>query len=74
MTKLSSGRYASTVMIVGTYCITNLLVVWTCKQLLYQGDELGKDILLFMIGNFTGTVVGAVVAYHFKRKNGEGGP
>jgi len=51
------------------------MIVWMAKTLLYQGKDIGKDILMFMMGQFAGTVIGAIIAYHFKKpdeiQNGE---
>ena len=69
-----SVRSLTTLFIVGTYCLITFMIVDSSLKLLVQGKDIGRDLLLFMIGNFTGAVLGAVIAYHFKKQNGtEGG-
>ncbi len=69
--KLLSGRFISTVAIVLTYCF--IMGYTSCKamSMLLAGKDAGKEILIFVIGNFTGTAMGAVVAYHFKKEDKE---
>lgn len=71
--KLLSGRFISTIAIVLTYCAIMFLTSKKSLDLLIQGKDIGKELLIFVIGNFTGTAMGAVVAYHFKKQESEGG-
>jgi len=64
--KLFSGRLWATLLLVSTYCIINLMIVHTANKLLMAGQPLGKDIVVFVIGEFTGTAIGAVIAYFFR--------
>lgn len=70
--KLLSGRFISTIAIVFTYCIIMLIVSGGSMKLLIEGKDIGKELLIFVIGNFTGTAMGAVVAYHFKKTEEKG--
>ena len=63
-----SVRSLTTLFIVGTYCWITVKIVNESLKLLAQGKDIGRDILLFIIGNFTGAVLGAVIAYHFKKE------
>jgi hypothetical protein len=42
------------------------MIVHTANKLLISGQPLGKDIIVFVIGEFTGTAIGAVIAYFFR--------
>jgi len=64
--KLFSGRFWATLLLVSTYCVINLMIVHTANKLLISGQPLGKDIIVFVIGEFTGTAIGAVIAYFFR--------
>jgi hypothetical protein len=68
-----SVRSLTTLLIVGTYCLVTFMIVDNSLKLLIQGKDIGRDLLLFIIGNFTGAVLGAVIAYHFKKQNENGG-
>lgn len=71
--KILSGRFISTIAIVLTYCGIMFMTSMKSLDLLIQGKDIGKELLIFVIGNFTGTAMGAVVAYHFKKQESEGG-
>lgn len=71
--KILSGRFISTIAIVLTYCAIMFMTSKKSLDLLIQGKDIGKELLIFVIGNFTGTAMGAVVAYHFKKQEQEGG-
>lgn len=70
--KLLSGRFISTVALVITYCSIMLIVSNGSMRLLVDGKDSGKELLIFVIGNFTGTAMGAVIAYHFKKTEDKG--
>lgn len=70
--KLTSGRFISTIAIVFTYCAIMFVTSQKSLILLLQGKDIGKELLIFVIGNFTGTAMGAVVAYHFKKTEEKG--
>ena len=63
---VGGGRFLATLMLVATYCIIALGISFTGCWLMHRGNVTGKDLVVFMIGNFTGTAMGAVIAYFFK--------
>ena len=66
--KLSSGKWIATVIIVTTYCGIMILGAVCCIVLATHGKEdLAEKLFVYIIGNMTGTAVGAVIAYHFKQ-------
>ena len=64
--KLLSGRFIATLLLTFTYCLLILMVTNTANKMMLQEKDIGKDIVVFIIGNFTGTAMGAVIAYFFK--------
>lgn len=58
----------TTFLLIATYCGLMFRISHTCCQLLIEGKgDMGKELLVFIIGNFTGTAIGAVMAYFFKQ-------
>lgn len=66
--KLLSGRFITTVLFASTYCLAVLTIVIAACLMIFNKQEGGKDLLIFIVGNFTGTVIGSIVAYHFKKE------
>lgn len=68
-TKLLSGRFIATVALVVTYCSIMFLMAWTAKTLMYRGGDAitaGKEVMTFIVGQLTGTAIGAIIAYFFR--------
>ena len=65
--KFFSGRFLTTLLLTLTYCVILVGVANTgCKLMLLEKD-VGEKIVTFIIGNLTGTAMGAVIAYHFRQ-------
>ena len=66
-----SIRAISTFQIVSTYCLMMTGITIGSILLLFNKDTAiaGKEMLVFVVGSITGTAMGAVVAYHFKKED-----
>lgn len=70
---IDSIRSITTFQIVSTYCLIMLSITIASIILMCQGKFDGaKDIIVFIVGNFTGTALGSIVAYHFKKHDTNG--
>lgn len=66
--KLSSGKWIATVLLTTTYCLIMILGATCCIVLAtHDKEDLAEKLFVYIIGNLTGTAIGAVIAYHFKQ-------
>jgi len=69
--KFLSGRFISTVALIITYCLVMLIGAACCVILAINDKfDLAEKLFIYIVGTLTGSAVGAVVAYHFKKQNG----
>ena len=70
-----SIRSISTFEIVTTYCLMMIGITAGSLWLLFGKETaiIGKEMLIFVVGSITGTAMGAVVAYHFKKEAQQNG-
>ena len=64
--KLFSGRFLATTMLTFTYCLIVSGVAYTGCRLLMGGKDTGEKIITFIVGNMTGTAMGAIIGYFFR--------
>lgn len=64
--KFLSGRYLTTLLLTLTYCTIMLMVSYASCKLLLAGKSDAEKLISFVIGNLTGTAMGAIIAYHFR--------
>jgi uncharacterized membrane protein YfcA len=72
-----SIRSITTFQIVTTYCLimlaTTIASLMLCTNKETAMVTIGKELLFFIVGSFTGTAVGAIIAYHFKKEETQNG-